>query len=535
MGNDAFPSWLSNRFDRWRFCLLAFAVAYGCMLVINLSYGSMWWDEVTHFTGGLLLSRGQLWQWMSNNSFYPPAFDVVTAMYYLICGGASVFAGRLVAVTFSVLSLFVVYEIARRMYNAKTALFSAIFLGVMPGIVGVSRMAMIETMLLFIFSVSMLNFFSWLRSNTERDLIIAVAAVVVGVAVKYQMLVVVPIIMMLSIYFWKRDYLNNKAKRYLGLPSLVVVVAAIAVVAFGAYELVASGLMSTWVYALQVGGANKAVYSVRYPMPIFYFIEMAWLNNTMHPVSLLLYIAGLVGLGLLVYRRGLEDRYLLLWFAVVYLVFTLIPNREWRYVSLVFPVLAIAASNLFMQTYEKIRKVGQTAKSRFIRTWVTKLAVVLLAAFVLAGVAYSCFEAYRWVAEDQLQLPIEQATDFAAQTLSQNQTLMVACPLNRFNEFMVWFYLNDKTLDLNQNQTLQYPQQAVDAFKPDFNTTKFIGLCQQYNVKYVLLFEYGGATPYFNSTLTEQEIYLMLNETNRFTLKTSFGTNPNRIFILSFA
>ncbi len=532
--NVTFRYWLNSHFDKWRLCLFIFAVAYGCVLAVNLSYSSMKWDEVTHFIGGLLLSRGQLWQWVSNNSFYPPAFDAVTAFYFLI-GGANVFAGRLVALTFSVLSLFVVYEIAKRMYNSKTALLSAIFLGVMPGIVWVSRMAMIETLLLFFFSVSMLFFFSWVRTTRGRDLAVVIAAVVVGVAVKYQMLVVAPIILILGVYFWKRDHFKAEAKHYLRFPRLVMLVAAIAIAIFGLYMVFASGLLNTWSYVIQVGGAFKAVYSARYPLPIFYFIEMAWLNNVMHPVSLLLYIAGLAGLGFFVYRSRFEDKFLILWFAVVYVVFTLIPNREWRYVSLAFPVLAIAASNLIVKTYDKIRKVGQTVESRFIRTWGTKLAASFLIVFAVGGLVYSCFDAYSFVAADQLQLPIEQATDYAAQTLSQNQKILVSCAVNRFNEFMVRFYLNNKTPNLNWNQTLQYPLLAVDAFTPNFNITELVLLCQQNNVRYVMLFEYGETTPFFNSTLTEQEVFGLLNQTGRFTLQTSLGIAPNRIFILSFA
>ena len=171
---------------------------------------------------------------------------------------------------------------------------------------------------------------------------------------------------------------------------------------------------------------------------------MAWINNAMHPISLLLYLAGLAGIGVLVYRRGLADKFLLLWFTIVYLVFTLIPNREWRYVSILFPVLAIGASILLVQTYGKIRKIGQTAKKPFAKKWGTKLAAALLIAFAVGSVTYSCFDAYRFVATDTFPMPIEQAVNYAAQTLNPNQTILVACPVNRFNQLMVWFYLNEK-------------------------------------------------------------------------------------------
>jgi asparagine N-glycosylation enzyme membrane subunit Stt3 len=490
------------------------------------------WDEVTHFTGGLLLSRGQIATWFWTNSLYPPIYDVLTAVYYLTAG-PSVFAGRLVAVTFAVLSLFVIYEIANRLYDAKTAIIAAVLFSVMPGIIWISRMAMIETMLIFVFLVSMLFFFSWLRTNKERDRTISIAALAVGIAVKYQMLVVVPLIMLLGMFFWKRDYLKTQLKSFLRLPRLAVALAAIVAVACIGYLLLISGVLNVLFFAIQVGTAQKAVFSVRYPTPIFYLIEMTWFDNLTHPISFLLYLLGLAGLGLLVYRRKREDKFLLLWFSVVYVVFTLIPNREWRYVTIAFPVLAVAAASMLTTTFHKLQSFGQTAKSGFRKSG-TKILTVLLIVFTLTGVFYSCTDAYNWVDRSQVQIPIDKATYYAAQSLSKNQTLVVACPLNQFNQYMLWYYLSVNNPNQNYNQTWQYPAQAVDAYTPDFNTSEFIHLCQGSNVGHVLLYEYNG-WQYFNSTLTEKRVQDMLNETGRFGLQATFGMEPNRIFVMSFA
>lgn len=525
--------WLHSRMDRWRLCLLVFVILYGFALTVNLSYMSMEWDEVTHFNGALRLSRGQVGDWVWNNSFYPPAFDIAAAFFYITFGGASVFAARFVSVTFSVLSLLVIYEIAYRMYDAKTALLATILFGVMPGIVWLSRMAMIETMLIFFFSLSMLFFFSWLKTGKERDRIVSIAALAVGVGVKYQMLVVVPIIILLGMFFWKREFLKAQMKLYLRFPRVALIVAAVTSLAVVAYALYASGLMSTLLYAIQFGTADKALYSARYPMPIFYFIEMAWSNNYWHPVSVLLYVAALAGLGLLVYRRKFEDKFLLLLFAVIFAVFTLIPNREWRYLTIAFPILAIATSSLVFSVYGKVQRLAQATKGAHPRKWATKLAALTLIGFTSVGIFYSCADAYTWVNGDQISVPIEQATNFAAQGLGENQKLMVACPLNRFNQFMLWFYLNAKTPSAIQNQTMQYPQLAVDAYTPTFDAEEFVALCDQQNVKEVLLYEYGG-NRFFNSTMTTQTVLEMLSETGRFGFPSTFGSEPHRVFVLTF-
>ncbi|MGE5187770.1 MAG: ArnT family glycosyltransferase, partial [Betaproteobacteria bacterium] len=174
---------------RWRIILLSFMLVYGLLLTIELSANSMLWDEVTHFHGGLLLSRGQIGTWVWTNSLYPPIYDVFTALYYLIAG-PSVFAGRLVAVTFSVLSVLVIFELTRRLYEPKTALLSAVLFSVMPGIIWISRLAMIETLLIFVFSLCLLYFFSWVSNGRERYRKISIVLLTVGVAVKYQALVI---------------------------------------------------------------------------------------------------------------------------------------------------------------------------------------------------------------------------------------------------------------------------------------------------------------------------------------------------------
>ncbi len=520
------------RLDKWRLCLIIFAVAYGCLLLIDLASKSMVWDEVTHFTGGLLLSRGQIGVWVTTNSLYPPVYDIFTALYYLIAG-PSVFVARLVSVTFSVLSLFVIYEIAKDLYNKKTALLSVLLFSVMPGIVWLSRLAMIETMLILVFCLSMLFFFRWLRGNKEKDRVLYIATVVIGVAVKYQTLVIVPIIMLLGMYFWKKDYLKAQLKSCLRLPRLAIIVAAIAAVAVAIYALLESGVLNVLFFAISEGTAQKAIYSAQYPMPIFYLVDMTWFGNLTHPISLLLYLVGLSGLCLMVYRRKREDKFMLLWFLVIYIVFTLIPNRDWRYVTIAFPALAIAAAGVLTTAFDKIVRFGQKANG-FAKKWGTKIAAVLLIAFALAGVFYSCTDAYTWVSEDRIVVPIEQATVFVSQTLSSKQSLVVACPLNLFNEYMVRFYLSTKNPNQNYSQTWQYPTEAVDAYTLDFNATEFVSLCQQNTAKYVFLYEYGGLQ-YFNSTQTAQTVYNTLNETGRFTLQATFGMQPNRVFVFLFS
>ena len=514
-------------FSKWQFALLIFLAVYAFLLLFDLSNMSIQWDEVIHCYGGLLLTHGQLQQYITANTFYPPVFDLVTAGYFEVAG-ASVFVAKLVAVTFSLLSLWVVFEIGKRMYGSKIAFISAIMLGIMPGFVWLSRMALIETMLVFFFTVSMLFFFNWLRKNRNKDLIISGVALGLGFLVKYQMLIA-GLVMLVTILVSGRSYIKSKLTRF---PLLILVAVAIAIPWFFiAYQIYAQRMLSEWIYALEIGNPEKLLYSGRFPTPIFYLVEMTWPYIDVHPISLFTFLLGLAGLGLFAWRRKLEDKFLIVWFLVVYVFFTLITNKQWRYVIPLFPVLAISAASIISFFYDQAKKAWQSKTIALYKRRGAKLAGTILIAFTVVALFFSCYDAYSWSARSQVYIPVKEASIYTAERLQPNESVMVVCAFNLFSKDMVGFYLQT---DNKQNQVWQYPELPVDIYTPVFNTTEFINLCQEHSVKYVFLYEFGSIYPYFNTTLTLHDVAGMLYYSGRFTLVTSFGTDPRRIFVMSF-
>jgi hypothetical protein len=100
---------------------------------------------------------------------------------------------------------------------------------------------------------------------------------------------------------------------------------------------------------------------------------------------------------------------------------------------------------------------------------------------------------------------------------------------------MVNFYLWQK--GATQISTYQYPAKPTDTYTPDFNVTELIGECTQNNVRLIFTYEQGGTFPYYNTTLTPQEVFRQLYASGKFTQiseEATFGANPRRIFILSF-
>jgi hypothetical protein len=548
MPQNSFTTQLKGSLNKWRLWFLIFALVYGAVLIFGfmgmreLSYTSIQWDEVTHFNGGTLLLRGDFNTYFNFNAFYPPLYDLVTAGFFSVAG-INVFSGRFVAVVFSILSLFAVFEFTYRNYGPKTALLASAFLGLMPGYFWLSRMAMIETMLVFFFTISTLFFLSWLRTHQDKFLILSGLTLGLGILTKYQM-IIVGAIMINGIFILGRNYLKKRLRR---CPLLILAAAAIVIPwILVSYQIYASGMLNQWLYALSIGNPEKSLYSIRFPTPIFYLIEMTMPYPNVHPISFFLYILGLAGLGLLAWRRKPEDKYLLIWFSVVYVFFTIIANKQWRYVLPIFPVLAISSATLIATALDKTKKALTFRDIGINKKRVLKAGAGLLIATTVIGAAFSINDAYSWVAKDQIQIPIEAATNYAANRLSENESIMVMCAQNLYSQDMVKFYLiaNQKT-----NKVWQYPELPVDTYTPNFNITEFVNLCKNHNVKYVFTYEFGGNVPYFNTTLSLMGVYQMLYESGKFVhlsgnadIETlikegtvpAFGTNPRRIIILTF-
>jgi 4-amino-4-deoxy-L-arabinose transferase-like glycosyltransferase len=523
--------WLKTVFDKWRLALLVFIIVYAAFVLFQIGYMGIQWDEMPHLYGGLLLSRGEIVDYITTYGYYPPLYDGVTTVFFQVFG-VNATSGRLTAVTFSLLSIWITYEFTKRTYDQKTALLSSVLLGVMPGFFWLSRITMLETMLIFFFTLAMFAFFTWLNKNTNKTLTLAGLAVGIGILAKYQVFVSV-FVMIAAILWLGRDKLKHRFKKFL----LILIIAAAVAVPWFVVVFQANGMdtFQDLIYVMREGGQDRIDYSTRFPAPIFYLIEMTWpfSDIPVHPVSLPLYILGLLGLGLFAWRRKPEDKIFLAWFVVVYVFFTLVPNKQWRYITPVFPVLAISAASFVMFLYGKI-KAWNPKQPNLNGEATKKILAGLLIALTATAIVYSSYEAYQMTARDQIHIPTEETAKYLASHMTLNQSAVIVCAFNLLNQDMLRFYL---PANMSSDQIWQYPALAVDAFTPNFNITEFINLCEQRNVKYLILYDYGVDTPFFNTTLTYTKVTTMLFESGRFGYtgdEPFFGDMPYRTFLVGF-
>ncbi|MDR0492683.1 MAG: glycosyltransferase family 39 protein [Nitrososphaerota archaeon] len=520
---------LGATLNKWRLLFLCFALAYAIILLLNIVKAPIQWDEISHLNGGALIYWGHYDNFVSR-AFYPPLFDAFTFVAFKVLG-ISLFTARLFPVFFSILSLWAVFELATYMYGGKAGLLSAVMLGIMPGFFWLSGYAMIETTLMFFITASLLCFYHWLVRRQDRMLVISGLALGLGFLAKYQM-IIASVIMLLSLILLARKHLKVVLKKF----SIVIATAVLVVTPWLviAYEVYKNIILNQWLYALQVGNPERSIYSTRFPGPIFYFIELVWPYNDIHPVSIFLYISGLAGLAFMAWRHRHEDKFILIWFTTIFVFFTLISNKEWRYVTPLFPALAISTSVAILalgNTIQKAWKKPSSAKKKRL----IKAASAMLAVMVAGAMLYSIYDAHSYTSQMHITIDLKGATNYALTHMEANKSFMLLCPFNLFSADMVEFYLLEK--GEHNIKTYQYPDLPVDTYTPNFSVTELIKQCKQYNVQYIFTYELGGTVPYYNTTLNLQQIYEQLYASGNFTHITdeqTFGTNPRRIFLLNF-
>jgi hypothetical protein len=111
---------------------------------------------------------------------------------------------------------------------------------------------------------------------------------------------------------------------------------------------------------------------------------------------------------------------------VVFVFFTLIPNKHWRYVLPLFPVLAISAVSFIFFFYEKAEGAWRGHMS-ISKKRAVKVAAGLFVLFLSVGGFFSAKDAYDWSAKYQFKLILrEQQTTLAAASAKASQSCFFA-------------------------------------------------------------------------------------------------------------
>ena len=313
----------------------------------------------------VLASRGN-----SNFLFY----QQVVALIYLIFGVSDV-AARLVAIGFSLATVLVCFSLGRILYNRNVGLLAALFVALSGYSVLLGRLALLDSTLVFLFSLSLLCFAKWI--TTSRSVWLYAFAACAAMTIQAKVTGVLVLVIALNYL------LVSKELHRLSLPKIAR--AAGAFVIFFIPVLVQIALKSDQLLGFLADSGQRAT-----QVPWNYYLDKLVFYDGYF--TLAIWAAGIV-IALRVWSAG--DRLLLFWVFVVALFFQVYPLKAFNYLLPMIPALSVLAGRAVHDIAVAIARRWRRAETQPRVGWVARacrpvaLPVALLAAIASAAVMAS--------------------------------------------------------------------------------------------------------------------------------------------------
>ena len=268
-------------------------------------------DELDRYF--VLASRGN-----SNFLFYQ---QVVAAVYLLF--GVSDIAARLVAIGFSLATVAVCYGIGKTFYGRNVGLLGALFIALSGYSVLLGRLALLDSSLVFLFSLAFLCFSKWLM--TRRDIWLYAFAGTSALAIQSKVTGVLVLVIALNYLLVSRELRRLSMRRFLlaGLAFFVFLVPVLVQIALKGDQLLEF-----------LGDSGQRATQV----PWYYYLEkLVGFDGYVTP---LVWLAGIL-IAMRKWTTG--DRLLLFWVFVVLLFFHAYPLKAFNYLLPLIPAVSILA------------------------------------------------------------------------------------------------------------------------------------------------------------------------------------------------
>lgn len=351
-------------------------------------------DELDRYF--VLASRGN-----SNFLFYQ---QVVAGAYLLF--GVSDVAARLVAIGFSTATVLVCFELGRTLYSRHVGLLSALFFALSGYGVLLGRLALLDSTLTFLFSLSLLFFAKWLVTGRDRWLYAFAAALAWTIQAK----VTGGLVLVIAV-----NYLL--VSRQLGLLSVRrVLLAALAFTVFFIPVWVQLALKGDQLLEFLADSGDRVAH-----VPWYYYLDkLASFEGFVTP---LIWLVG-IAIALRSWRTG--DRLLIFWVLVVALFFQVYPLKAFNYVLPLIPALSVLAGRAvhdlavaFVAWSRRPRRIGERVGLSLGRTATVLAGCAIFAATASPVLASVKSDSYFGLREAALWLKANTSKDAGVMTLSK--------------------------------------------------------------------------------------------------------------------
>jgi hypothetical protein len=271
--------------------------------------------------------------------YYPPLLHIIISLFYTVLG-ASFFTGRLVVLLFSIATLVIFYKFTKRFFDKKVALFSSMLFSTMPMVFYNSITVMTDIPYTFFFIFSMYMYLKAFESKKRKHFIFASIIAVLAFLTKWNSILIIPIIFAYALVE-KRNQMKN-----------VILSIVLIALLLTPYMIVIwkTGLAAIpFISSLQVSATAKQDPQFTTPEGLLYYLDVI----STHYFTVPILIGSLAAMIFYTTQKKKHWKLLLLWFLAYYMFFTILSNKEPRYMMPLVPALLIPLSSFIVS--EKIR------------------------------------------------------------------------------------------------------------------------------------------------------------------------------------
>ena len=281
----------------------------------------------------------------------PPLNMWLISLAYQIFG-VNNFASRFFAAVFGTLTLVLVFYLGKKLYNRYVGLLSALVLGTFTTFYVFSRLAMTDIPLVF-FALGSVYFFVLSEKSKHTIQYAALSGLFFGLALMTKQLeaLLIPLILISYLIVTKLTLRFFFAKRF----TLFWAVGLLVFSPWLIYMNMSFGL-KFWQWYFVYTDVTRTVSPIEGHTGGFnyYFNYLATKENLLW-VILLPFATGFCAFNAVI-KRLKEDTLILLWMAIVTLVFTFAQTKLYWYILPATPAFAIAISSLLYQISRKAKK-----------------------------------------------------------------------------------------------------------------------------------------------------------------------------------
>jgi 4-amino-4-deoxy-L-arabinose transferase-like glycosyltransferase len=351
------------------FILLAFC---GVLFFYNLGGWDLWNpDEPRYAQIAKEMLQGEGWIIPHLNSEVyldkPPLFFWLMAATGTIIGGMTEFAARFPSALFALLTILLLFFLGKRLFGERGGLFAALILATNVEFLWLARRACLDTTLTFFTTAAITCLYIGFYQHRGRWILylLAYLAMALGVLTKLQIGVIVPVLVVGGYFLVRREWEFFKDPSH--IPGIALFVALIG--GWLALAYLSGGQEYLW-GLLYKKTASTFLGTVSHDRPLYYYL----MNFPGDFIPWIIFLPSALIYGLSAEGRKKEFIFILFWFAVVFVFFTVAKAKRELYLLPLYPAAALMVGDLLAEL-----PLGVRGAQRLITTIPLMVLIIALA------------------------------------------------------------------------------------------------------------------------------------------------------------